>query len=487
MDNICRTTEELLCDFVKRQRLPMKGATIYVALSGGADSMALLRLLLALAPQYQLTLRACHVNHCLRGATADADEAFVRAACENLRVPLTVFHAAQSGVTPPKNAGETWARSLRYAYFETLRSAENTFVATAHTLNDQAETLLFRLARGTGVHGAAGILPKRGRYLRPLLCLTRAQVEAYCVAVGQAFVTDETNVVQTYARNRLRAQALPALCYANEAAVQHLGQFCEKMTKIDAYFSRLAAQLLRQAAGELPCGAQATDGAPTRTAPQGYALAALQAADALVLSAAMHQLISPLRDAEQKYIEALCALVHAGTGAVQLTDAARVIAKEGWLYVEMFPTASVKTGEMVEYYPVECGEYRFSGGYQVKLERFSNEIMEKIHLVHKKDLKNYADYDKIVSSLTLRCRRQGDVFSPSGRGITKTVKKLHNELGVPTAQRGRVPLLADGHTVVWLWGQGFAEGFAPSEDTKEILKITEVKNMEETHNEHEHG
>ena len=162
--------------FVLREPAVLSGAAaaaLAAAVSGGADSMALLRILLALQPEFGYTLSACHVNHGLRGESADRDEAFVRAECAGLGVPLRVFHAAEMADTvglPPEHAGEDWARRLRYACFARLCEEGIDAVATAHTANDQAETLLLRLARGTGLHGAAGIRPKRGCYLRPLLC-----------------------------------------------------------------------------------------------------------------------------------------------------------------------------------------------------------------------------------------------------------------------------------------------------------------------------
>ena len=203
-------------DFCLQNRLlcPGQPLRLAAAVSGGADSMALLLLLRALQPEFGYTLSACHVNHGLCGAAADRDEAFVRQACGALGVSLRVFHAAELADTvdaPPPHAGEDWARRLRYACFERLCEEGIDAVATAHTANDQAETLLLRLARGTGLHGAAGIRPRRGCYLRPLLCLNRADTEAVCRAAGQTWVTDETNETDAYARNRLRRAALPAL------------------------------------------------------------------------------------------------------------------------------------------------------------------------------------------------------------------------------------------------------------------------------------
>ena len=238
--------------FVLREKLLCPGEPLHLAaaVSGGADSMALLRILLALQPEFGFVLSACHVNHGLRGETADRDEAFVRAECARLGVPLRVFHAAEMADEvglPSEHAGEDWARRLRYACFARLCGEGIDVVATAHTANDQAETLLLRLARGTGLHGAAGIRPKRGCYLRPLLALTRQDTESFCRAAGQAWVTDETNATDAYARNRVRRAALPALQSTNGAAAENLARFCEKAARADAYFARKAEELLSAA------------------------------------------------------------------------------------------------------------------------------------------------------------------------------------------------------------------------------------------------
>ena len=196
-------------------------------------------MLLELREAFGYPLTACHVNHGLRGETADRDEAFVREVCARLGLPLRVFHAAEL-VSPPAHAGEDWARRLRYTAFAQLQGQGIDAIATAHTANDQAETLLLRLARGTGLHGAGGIRPRRGCYLRPLLCLSRAETEAVCRTAGQQWVTDETNDTDAYARNRLRHSALPALESTNAAAVQNLAQMPTLPPGLQSFWRRHA-------------------------------------------------------------------------------------------------------------------------------------------------------------------------------------------------------------------------------------------------------
>ena len=456
-------------DFCLQNRLlcPGQPLRLAAAVSGGADSMALLLLLRALQPEFGYTLSACHVNHGLRGAAADRDEAFVRQACGALGVPLRVFHAAELADTvdaPPPHAGEDWARRLRYACFERLCEEGIDAVATAHTANDQAETLLLRLARGTGLHGAAGIRPRRGCYLRPLLCLNRADTEAVCRAAGQTWVTDETNETDAYARNRLRHNALPALESTNAAAVQNLARFCEKAARVDAYLAAGAAKLL--AAARLP-GAE-----------PAWQLTPLQAADPLLLETALHSLVAPVRDAEEKYVQLLCAVVRQGSGAVQLTGQVRFCAGNGCLRQEMLPdvlprqleSAPQQVPLLLEKQP----EFRLRGGWKGKAELLTADFEKKIQVVHKKDLKNRADYARITTlyaGLVLRTRQPGDVYRPAGRAVHNRLRKWMNEADIPAQQRDTLPLLAAGSEVLWVCGSGFAEGLAPDGTTTQILQM----------------
>ena len=461
---------------------PGRDLYLCAAVSGGADSMALLRVLLELREAFGYPLTACHVNHGLRGETADRDEAFVRAECARLGVPLTVFRPADVGMAVPPHAGEDWARRLRYACFAQLLAGGIDCIATAHTATDQAETLLFRLARGTGLHGAGGIRPKRPGYCRPLLGLTRAETEAVCMARGQRWVTDETNTGDDYARNRLRHAALPALGSVNEAAEENLARFCEKAARADAYFARQAATLLEEAGQrlppKLPAGARYA-----REAGEGvWALEPLQKADPLILETALHSLTAPVRDAEEKYIRLLAALVRRGSGAVQLTGEIRFRAGEGTFWREKTPDACPKnTGFYEPFFPMDGAEYPLPGGQKLKIRVVPAPFEEKIQGVHKKDLKNQADYAKITTlypALVLRCRQPGDRFHPAGRGVGKELRKWMNEAGIPPRQRAGLPLLAAGSEVLWVHGTGFAAGLAPDTGSTLVLQL-ELQTMEE--------
>ena len=438
-------------DFCIREGLLQPGAPQHLAaaVSGGADSMALLLLLRQLQPRFGYTLSACHVNHGLRGQSADRDEAFVRAECARLGVPLRVFHAAELA-SPPAHAGEDWARRLRYTAFAQLQGQGIDAIATAHTAND----------------------------LRPLLCLSRAETETVCRAAGQPWVTDETNDTDAYARNRLRHSALPALESTNAAAVQNLARFCEKAARADAYLAAGAAKLL--AAARLP-GAE-----------PAWQLAPLQAADPLLLETALHSLVAPVRDAEEKYVQLLCAVVRQGSGAVQLTGQVRFCAGNSCLRQETLPQALPRQLEsapqQVPLLPEKQPEVRLRGGWKGTAELLRADFEEKIQVVHKKDLKNRADYARITTlytGLVLRARQPGDRFRPAGRGLSKPLRKWMNEAGVPNELRDTLPLLASGSEILWVCGEGFADGLAPDTESRWILHLdAEIETQEEKTNEY---
>ena len=302
------------------------------------------------------------------------------------------------------------------------------------------------------------------------------------MACGQRWVTDETNTGDDYARNRLRHAALPALGSVNEAAEENLARFCEKAARADAYFARQAATLLEEAGQrlppKLPAGARYA-----REAGEGvWALEPLQKADPLILETALHSLTAPVRDAEEKYIRLLAALVRRGSGAVQLTGEIRFRAGEETFWREKTPdTCPKNTGFYEPFFPMDGAEYPLPGGQKLKIRVVPAPFEEKIQGVHKKDLKNQADYAKITTlypALVLRCRQPGDRFHPAGRGVGKELRKWMNEAGIPPRQRAGLPLLAAGSEVLWVHGTGFAAGLAPDTGSTLVLQL-ELQTMEE--------
>ena len=202
---------------VKGEGMLPDGAAVLIALSGGADSMALLHAMRALAPAHGWRLAAAHLNHGLRGDEAERDEAFVQSWCARWNVPLHVKRADVAAEAAARGEGvEEAGRRIRYAFFEELCASHGyDRIATAHTASDNVETLLLHLARGSGVRGLGGIRPVLGRRIRPLLGVSREAIESYCRENDVPFVTDSTNFDTAYCRNLLRHEAVPALRRVN--------------------------------------------------------------------------------------------------------------------------------------------------------------------------------------------------------------------------------------------------------------------------------
>lgn len=452
--------EERVCAFVRAGELFPPGGRVIVAVSGGADSMALLAFALRRAGDRGCAVEAAHVNHGLRGEAADRDEAFVAAFCAGQGVPLHRHSPAAAGVPVPDHPGEDWARRLRYRWFEELAARRGAVVATAHTRTDQAETLLLRLARGSGLRGAAGIPVRRGCFVRPFLCLERAEAEAYCQALGVPWVRDETNDRDDYARNRVRHAALPALETVNPAAVRALSDFCARMAALDGYFAQKADTLLREAA-----------------LPEGWRLDALRAAEEPVRQAALLAVLRPVCDPSARRLALAEELLARGSGAVQLGPNARLRAGEGRLWLER--AAAQAPPPAAPSLPLVPGEWALGRDFCVKIAVWEGNLPPFGPDVHKKDLNSLADYAKIASSARLRTRQPGDRFAPRGRGVTKSLHDFFIEEKIPAARRPFWPLVADGRRVLWLWGFGFAEGTQPGPDTGRLIQITPSPRVEE--------
>lgn len=229
-------------------------ARVCAALSGGADSVALLRALLS--PELGLDGRvcACHLNHGLRGEESDGDERFCRELCAKLGVPLYVKKIDVSRLVKKHESVEEAARRVRYEFFEEALTyfGGDSVLATAHNANDSAETVLLNLTRGTGLKGLCGIPPVRSfgeggfRVARPIIYCARGDIEEYLRGIGQDFVVDKTNLSEDYTRNKLRLRVLPELCAINPSAVSVIGRMTRNLRSDSEFLEELADKALAE-------------------------------------------------------------------------------------------------------------------------------------------------------------------------------------------------------------------------------------------------
>ena len=239
--------------YMKQNHMTRPGDGVLVGLSGGADSVGLLLVLWKLRETFQISLRALHVHHGLRGAEADRDAAFSRMLCERLEIPFYEFRIdAAKEALDRKCSVEEAGRLARYRlYEETARAWEEEIrrvhIATAHHADDNAETVLFNLFRGSGLTGLSGIAPVRGRIIRPLLWAQRSEIQTWLRQQGQDWVEDSTNQESEYSRNWLRNELLPAVEERlNAQAVRHIDQAGRRIRQADAYLEEVAEEWLQK-------------------------------------------------------------------------------------------------------------------------------------------------------------------------------------------------------------------------------------------------
>lgn len=419
---------------VKRYSLIKNGDAVNVALSGGADSMALLNVLLELKDELQITVTASHFNHRIRGAEADRDEEFVKNACIKLGVKLYVSSADVPSYAREHGMGiEAAARKLRYEFLEGVSGG---LIATAHTASDNVETVLFNLTRGTSSAGLCGIPKRRGNIIRPLILCSRDDVEAYCRNNGIAFVTDSTNLCDDYSRNLIRHTVVPRLAEINPAIVRSVGRMTDSIAE--------SCDFLNSAA----------DGEYRKRSCRGeLSIEEFEKLHIAVAKAVILRFLKENRIDEPDFglVERVYGVCLTG-GKTNLPENRFAVAKECVLSV--LPQSEQPIPE-----------------YKVSIKEKEYRFGQKNSKIHNLFLKNTLDCDKIIGKSVLRKRISGDSIKLRGRGCTKTLKKLFCEMKIPVYMRDSIPVLADEAGVIWVYGIGVAQRCTVDENTTRILQI----------------
>ncbi len=428
--------------FCNRYKLLPDSSRILVACSGGADSMALLDILRKLASSHQWQIFAAHYEHGIRGADSLADAAFVADFCRMHQIPCFVEHgqvpqaARESGQTL-----EQAARSLRYAFLQRICEQQKfDYMATAHHADDQAETVLMRILRGTGIKGLGAMRPQSGSIVRPLLDLSKTEILAYCQAEGLAFREDATNWVAECTRNRLRLELLPqirreynpeisrALCQLAEVAAEE-EDFLQ--TEIDRYWSD--ERYVRQQDGVL------------RQQPVSALHPALQRG---LIRKLWEQATGSALDLSYQQTELIRALLRRGTTGSRQELSHRYTAYLAYGYLMVAQVKPKGHREELDNLPETVltipGTVRW-GKYQLTAEWRAWDGGKT--LPHEL----YLQPQNFSTELVLRTRRPGDYIQlPAGR---KTLKKLMIDDKIPQAQRAEMPLLAAGSEIIWMIGR----------------------------------
>lgn len=421
---------------IARYDMLTPGQPVLAALSGGADSVALVCVLRALG----YPVRAYHLNHCLRGEESERDADFVHNLCTKLGVPLTLeredaaAYAARSG-----ESIETAARKLRYARLADCAARQGiTRIATAHTADDNLETMLFHLARGTGTRGMAGIPPVRGAIIRPLWTATRAEVEAYLAQHGQGFVVDSSNLSLDYTRNRIRHTVVPALRGVNPGCTSAATRLAEQLRQDDDALCILAERAL---GGNDP--------------GEGTALSAfdqLPAIQSRMLTALLRRAGVPMQQVSERTIRLLTGLLTpGGDRCCNLPAGFRAYRERGKLRILFEP----------ERPPVSLFD-----GFRGRLWDTSTILTVKVkkpgEVFHKTCDTFLADCGTIhFGTLAVRPAAPGDRLTLPGARGARQLKRLFADLSVPLSVRSRLAVIADQNGVILAQGVGIDQSRVP--------------------------
>ena len=412
--------------FIERNALFAPDERVLVALSGGADSVALLRLLCALG----YDCRAAHCNFHLRGTESDRDEAFVRRMCREQGVTLYVTHFdTQEEARRRKVSIEMAARDLRYAWFEEVRKeCGAAVIAVAHHSDDSVETLLLNLIRGTGLNGLRGIRPKNGRVVRPLLCMNRQEILTCLKEMGQTYVTDSTNLQNLYTRNKIRLDLLPLMQTINPSVKENLLKMTAHLEGVAHIYQKAIDESRRR----------------VMTA-EGISIEALE--QECEPETVLYECLSPF-----------------GFRAAQVSEmyqslkgqSGKEFVGRGW--------RAVKDRRMLLLAPIE--EVK-----EPKLQWKERRLTPDFVIPRDKQVA-CLDADKLKAPLTLRRWRDGDTFVPFGMKGRKRVSDYLTDRKFSLLQKERQWVLCCGEEICWLVGERLDNRFRIDEGTKSVRIVT---------------
>ncbi|MBR6696738.1 MAG: tRNA lysidine(34) synthetase TilS [Lachnospiraceae bacterium] len=433
-----------ICEFVKENNLILDGDSIIVGVSGGADSVCLLDVLLALKSEIDYEVYAVHINHGIRGQAALEDEIFVKELCKEYDVDLSVYKKNVPEFAKANHLTEEEAgRFIRYECFEQeMRLKNANKIAVAHHKNDNAETVLINLFRGSGLEGLKGMQPKNNNIIRPLLCCQRKEIEEYLSSKNISYCTDATNFLNDYTRNKIRNNIISyAQDEINSSVVDNILAAAETVNMALEFISKYTNKaiekcvILKEKKTVIDNNIYKEFDDITRMNIIRYAI----------------DYVDGLRDIGRVHILLVDKLKDMESGkTIDLPKG--IVARKEYDNI-IIEKVSAKTNEppKIDYEIIE-----WSG----------SEIIENC------DYTKLFDYDKIVNRLEVRTRKDGDYFITNNTGGKKKLKDYFIDIKVPRQERDNVYLLADGNHVLWIIGYRISEAYKIEKNTKRVLKVT---------------
>lgn len=462
--------------FIQKYHMLTCGDRVIAGVSGGADSVCLFLMLLELREKIGFDLIAVHVHHGLRGEAADQDQQFVEALCEQHRIPLEIFRVNLESIAKKrKQSLEEAGRMVRREAFDSVcKKYGGNKIALAHHQNDNAETLLWNLSRGTGLDGLGGIRPVNGKFIRPLLCMNREEIEKYLAKRKQSYCIDETNAGTDYTRNKLRHLVLPILEeQVNSAAVRHMNETMEQIWELQEYMQEQvedAYQECVQEHFEKACWIQIQQKS-FETFPELI--------KKMVIRKGMEQVGGKKRDLSHKHVDVMMELMNKQVGRT-LDLPYEMHAKRNYEGIRLekqrtYLSGEEKKAEIMQ----ECMSELNIPGETILADRnlkLRCKILEKPKNLSIKDIPQkiytkWFDYGIIKSSLYIRTRQAGDTIVIDEKGHQKKLKNWFVDEKIPKEIRDSQLLLAENNEILWVLGHRMSQAYQVKQSTKWILQI----------------
>lgn len=436
-----------ICRFIEENNMLHSGDTVICGLSGGADSVCLLLALSELKEQLGISLEALHVNHSLRGAESNSDEEFCRRLCQKFDIPFSAERCdVRSFAHEFSFSCEEAARRMRYDIF--AAHSRDKKIATAHNANDNLETMILNMARGTGLKGMTGIPPVRGNIIRPLLEISRSEIEEFLKSRRQEFVTDSTNLTEDYTRNKIRHKIIPVIEEINSSAIATAVKTSGTL-RDENQFIEDAVRDARQ------------------KCRNGNSFTGLENFHKVIRRRCIAELLSEngLPYSNERLTE--CDRILCGGGKLNLCRNFYFISNGKTAEITRIdnkPPHTEISSELI------IGENMIFPDKIMTCRIVNCDNLRKIENVHKNLTFYMLDYDKITGRAIVRNRKFGDKIKLCGRNFTSSVKKLINEK-VPVNLRSSLYFIEDETGTIFAETIGIADRVKPDENTVHFLEI----------------
>lgn len=455
---------EKVRSYIEKWQMLTNEDCVIVGVSGGADSVCLLLILLELKQEIGFDVIAVHVNHGLRGEDADRDEQFVKQFCTTHGVALeTYFVDVETVAKERKQSTEEAGRDVRRAFFEqTRRKYNGTKIALAHHQNDNAETFLFRLARGTGLKGLGGMAPMKEKFIRPLLCVERSDIEAYLKEQGVSYCTDVTNESDVYARNFIRNQVIPRMEKGlNSKVVEHINRTMEYMREIQNYLEEQLGEYWER------CVKQTAEG--YRIAEEMYRIVP-DIMKPLLIKEVMICISGKEKDLEEVHVRQTEELFEKQTGR-KIDLPYQMGAKRVYGGVEIYRKEDIEGTSAEEiFFDLQEAEAFYKWGDEQIHCRIMNKMQIDGETLEKSHTKCF-DCDIIKNGISFRTRRQGDYITIHPDGRTQKLKTYFINEKIPQKERDKILLVADGSHILWIVGYRVNCAYQTKDNTNCVLEI----------------